>query len=196
MNTVKFQTVGNFLFKMNEKGAITAVDTRRKIENKIIELRDNTELIRAFVPNSGTLKMVTPNLVKLPGVSTIKSDSLEKGKNQIITAIRVAFANHATSEVAVSQLVYSNAKADMPAGLQNSVLVIKQNGKTLVELPVSDFVSPADQSDSAYKELSAFVLLKEEVPFEVEIEVPTGSVIGTEKSYIEVAMKGMATFDK
>ena len=196
MNTVKFQTVTNYLLKMAEKGAITAVDTLRKIRDRIIEIRDNTELIRAFVPNSGTIKMVTPNLVKLPGISTIKSDSLEKGKNQIITAIRVAFASHADSADEVAKLVYSNAKADMPAGLQASVLHIKQNGKTLVELPVSDFVAPANEANSAYKELSAFVLLKEEVPFEVEIEVPTGSVIGTTKSYIEVAMKGMATFDR
>ena len=196
MNTVKFQTVTNYLITQANKGRITAVDTLNKILAKIIELRDNTELVRAFVPNSGTIKMVTSNLVKLAGISTIKSDSLEKGKNQVITAIRVAYAKHATLETEVAKLVYSNAKADMPAGLQASVLHIKQNGKTLVELPVSDFVAPANEADSAYKELSAFVLLKEEIPFEVEIEIPNGSNIGTEKSYIEVAMKGMATFDR
>jgi len=197
MNTIKFQTVSNYIYK-NTTQKNFPVDTADKLKDGRMSLRDNTEFVRAEVPKTvaGETNLLTPNGLKLAGVQTFKGQSLDKSKNQVITHVRVAYGSDAAAgkEAAV---IYQNDDSSVPAGLKAANLIVKQSGKTIIEIPVSDFIAPSNDGDSAYKELSAFALLKEDQPFDILIEFPIGTDLGgTDKHYVEVALKGMATFER
>lgn len=197
MNTVKFQTVSNYIYKNTAQKNIIG-DTAERLKDGRMSLRDNTELVRAEVDKtvSGEKNLLTANGKKLAGVQTFIGQSLPKSKNQVITHVRVAYGTNAAAgkEAAV---IYKNDDATVPAGLKAANLIVKQGGKTIIELPVSDFISASNDGNSAYKELSAFALLKEAQDFDVLIEFPIGTDLGgVDKHYVEVALKGMATFER
>lgn len=196
MSTVKFQTIENFIKKQVVRG-VFPVDTASKLKNRQLVLRDNTEYIRAEIPASldGEKNLVTANGLILAGKQTFKGQSLAKAHNHVITHVRVAYAGNAASGKE-ALLSYANDDETVPAGLKNASLIIRQNGKDIVNLPVSDFVSPAKDGSSAYVELGGFALIKEDVNFDVILEFPAGTELGADKHYVEVSLKGMATFER
>lgn len=196
MNTVKFQTVKGFIAKLAKEGNFP-LDTANKLKNAGLVLRDNTELVRVEVPaaQSGESNLLTANGLKLAGKQTFVGMALPKSQNQVITHIRVAYANDAASGKETS-LKYVNDDAVVPAGLKNAQLIIRQGGKDIINKPISDFIAPAKDGSSAYVELGGFALLKEEVPFDVIIDYPIGTALGADKHYVEVAMRGMGTFER
>jgi hypothetical protein len=196
MNTIKFQTISNYIFK-NAADKNFPVDTAEKLRQKRLNLRDNTEFIRAEVDaaHSGEKNLLTPNGLKLTGVQSFKGQSLDKLHNQVITAVRVAYATDEYSGKEAS-LVYRNDENSVPAGLKAASLILRQSGKTIIEIPVMDLIKPGNDGESAYTELSAFALLKEDQPFDIIIDFPIGTVLGAGKHYVEVAFKGMGTFER
>jgi len=194
MNTIKFQTVANFI-KTNAAQGNFSGDTARKLSEGEIVLRDNVEYVRREVVPGGRIDLVKSGDDESIGISTFVGNKLEKHINHVITAMRVAYASDAASGK-VSELAYKNDAATIPAFLQSSHLVVEQDSKTLLRMPIAAFTRPANESDSAFNELSAFILLREEVPFKIAIEFPDALTAGANKSYIEVALKGMATYQR
>jgi len=160
-------------------------------------LRDNTDYIRKEVSTapSGTVPLITGNTRITPGVSTFLGNKLEKSVNQVITHMRIGYAGdeYAGQEAA---LVYANNQESVPAALRSANIIISQDGKTVVKLPVMDFIKPSDDGSSAYTELGAFALLKEEQSFGIELEFAEGVAFGAGKHYVELSLKGMSTFEK
>ena len=194
MNTIKFQTVANYIKKNAEQGNFSG-DTARKLVDGDIVLRDNVEYVRREVTAGGRVDLIKSGDDESIGVSSFVGNKLEKHINQVITAMRVAFASDVASGKA-SELAYKNDAASVPAGLQSSHIIIEQDSKILLKLPISAFVRPANEADSAFTDLAAFLLLKEEVPFKIGIEFPDVVTLGADKHYIEVALKGMATYQR
>ncbi|OBQ52870.1 hypothetical protein JJL45_09190 [Tamlana sp. s12] len=196
MNTSTFKTVQEFIQKLAAQAQFP-VDTATKLKSRGLLLRDNTEFVRAEVPATlaGEKNLLTPNGKKLAGVQTFIGQTLEKAHNQVITHARVAYGNNAASGKEAS-ISYVNDDAAVPAGFKNADLIIRQGGKDIINLPVSDFIAPVKDGKSGYIELSGLALLKEEVPFDVIIDFPIGTDLGADKHYIEVSLKGMGTFQR
>lgn len=197
MNTVKFQTVANFIKAMAKAGQFS-VDTAHKLANGEIILRDNTELVRKILPKApaGTTKIIDSNTKRLAGISSFDGQKLEKSNNLVITHARIGYASDVATGKEAS-LVYKNSQDVVPAGLRSANIIIEQDGKPVAKLPVMDFVKPANEGNSAYTELSAFALVREEISFDIKIEFADGSVLeATDYPYVEVALKGMATFQR
>ena len=196
MNTVKFQTVKNFIVRQADKETFSG-DTARKLLAGHLVLRDNTDYIRKEVSAapSGTIPLITGNTRITPGVSTFLGNKLEKSVNQVITHMRIGYAGdeYAGQEAA---LVYANSQGSVPAALRSANIIISQDGKMVVKLPVMDFIKPSDDGNSAYTELGAFALLKEEQSFGIELEFAEGVAFGAGKHYVELSLKGMSTFEK
>lgn len=196
MNTVKFQTVKNFIVRQADKETFSG-DTARKLLAGHLVLRDNTDYIRKEVSAapSGTVPLITGNTRITPGVSTFLGNKLEKSVNQVITHMRIGYAGdeYAGQEAA---LVYGNNQGSVPAALRSANIIISQDGKMVVKLPVMDFIKPSDDGNSAYTELGAFALLKEEQSFGIELEFAEGVAFGAGKHYVELSLKGMSTFEK
>lgn len=194
MNTIKFQTVANFI-KTNAAQGNFSGDTAKKLVDGDIVLRDNVEYVRREVVPGGRVDLVKSGDDEAVGISSFVGNKLEKHINHVITAMRVAYASDAASDK-TSELGYKNDAATIPSFLQSSHVVIEQDSKTLLKMPVSAFTRPANESDSAFVDLSAFILMREEVPFKIAIEFPDTLTAGANKSYIEVALKGMATYQR
>jgi len=86
MNTVKFQTVKNYILRQAGNEAFSG-DTARKIETGQIVLRDNTDYIRKEISAapSGTVALITGNTRITEGVSTFLGNKKEKSVVQVIT---------------------------------------------------------------------------------------------------------------
>jgi len=194
MNTVQFQKVETFI-KKNALNENFSGDTAKKLFDKDLVLRDNVEYVRREVTPGGTVTLVKSGDDEAVGISTFVGNKLEKHINHVITALRIAYASDVASDK-VSELEYKNDAATMPAFLQSSHIIIEQDAKTLLKMPISAFTRPVNESDSAFIYLDAYVLLKEQIPFKIAIEFPDTLTAGADKSYIEVALKGMATFQR
>ena len=59
-----------------------------------------------------------------------------------------------------------------------------------------DFVKPGNDGNSAYTELAAFALIKEEQSFGIELEFADSVTLGAGKHYVELSLRGMSTFEK
>jgi len=196
MNTVKFQTVKNYILRQAGHEAFSG-DTARKIETGQIVLRDNTDYIRKEISAapSGTVALITGNTRITEGVSTFLGNKKEKSVNQVITHMRIAYAGDEYSEKEAA-LVYVNDENNVPAALRSATVIISQDGKPVIKLPVMDFVKPANDGNSAYTELSAFALIKEEQSFGIELAFADGVNLGAGKHYVEIGLRGMSTFEK
>jgi len=196
MNTVKFQTVKNFIVRQADKETFSG-DTARKLVAGQLVLRDNTNFIRKEVAAapSGTVKLIDGNTKITTGVSTFLGNKLEKSVNQVITHMRIGYASdtYAGKEAA---LTYENDQDMVPAALRSANIIISQDGKTVIKLPVMDFVKPANDGNSSYTELAAFALIKEEQSFGIELEFADGVTLGAGKHYVELSLRGMSTFEK
>jgi hypothetical protein len=194
MNTIKFQTVANYIKRQAVKGSFS-LDTAHKLEDGQLILRDNTEFIRKEVTAGGTVKLIDPNTTIKTGVSSFVGNKLDKTINHVITHLRLGYATDEYSGKE-AELVYSNEENAVPAALRNANIVITQDGKPVIKLPVMDFIKPANDGNSSFTELSSFALIKEEQPFTIMLEFPDGATMGAGVHYVEVALKGMATFEK
>ena len=87
----------------------------------------------------------------------------------------------------------------LPAELLSSHLVVRQNGETIVKLPVSS-INNAKQSDAYYRELEALAVIEPTQTVELMIETPQGSSItpnnSGDKSFVRVLLKGFETYLK
>lgn len=196
MNTIKFQTVANFIKTQAARNAFSG-DTARKLKYGEIVLRDNTEYIRKEVAAapSGTIKLIDANTNVTAGISTFVGNKLDKSVNHVITHLRLGYATDIAAAKEAAK-VYVNDEDTVPAGLRSASIIISQDGKPVIKLPVMDFIKPGKDGNSAFTELSAFALIKEEQSFSIELEFADGVNLGADKHYVEVALKGMSTFEK
>jgi len=195
MNTIKFQTVANFIKAMATQNKFS-VETSSRLGDGIV-LRDNTVFVRKEIPatQSGETSILDVNGLELPGVQSFKGRALNKLNNQVITHIKVGYATNAASGKA-GALKYVNDNAGVPAGLQTANVIVEQSGKTVIKMPISDLIKPDKDGRNAYTELSSFALLREDAEFDIKLEFAQGTDLGAEKHYVAVSLKGMGTFEK
>lgn len=134
------------------------------------------------------------------GISSFDGNQLEDLRNVVAKGIRFAFASDAAANKEAS-VKYSNFDADVPAALQNSVLHIVQNGKTIAKFAINDFVingTKASQPKSeSYLALDEPIVLAGGVNTQLRLEVPEGSTFNTATAahyaYVELQFAGLTT---
>ena len=163
-------------------------------------LTRHTVYVRKDATNaSSAFSIINENTKKVDGVSSISETKLPKNHAVIFDKVAIGFAegDAAGQEGALD---YTSTKA--PAILRNAVLVITQNGREVLELPVADMVkvtSPTNSGDY-YHDLEGFHYLVDDQPMEWVLRFPNGQTLAPSAAgkfnYLEVRFQGFKTSRK
>lgn len=169
----------------------------REIE---VNLKPTTVYVRKNATNAaGPWAMIDENTTKTEGVSSISKNALTKNEAVVFDRIAIAFGegDAAGKEGAVD---YNASK--LPVVLRNATLLIRQNGREVVEIPVADLgktISPGSNEDY-YHDLESFQYLVDDQPMEFLVKFPDGQVFAPSAAgkfnYVELRLRGFKTARK
>lgn len=165
-----------------------------------VRLTRHTVFVRKNVTNvGGAIRIIDENTKKIDGVSSLSETKLPKNQAVIFDKVAIGFAegDAAGKEGALD---YTSTKA--PAVLRNANIVITQNGREVVDLPLADLVktiSPGSPEDY-YHDLEGFNYLVDDQPMEWVLRLPNGEVLAPSAAgkfnYLEVRLQGFKTSRK
>lgn len=166
---------------------------------------DDTLYIRRQITGvGGVYRLIDASNVKTAGITNIDKNRLPEGYNFGIEAIRVGQGSHATITDPKNIINYTNVNGSVEAEFRHAEIVITQDTKELLRLPMSSLLAPAASTkgtlkDAAYPLHDNAIVLVENVPFEINIEFPAimaTSSTSTNKFHIEVELYGKKTTRK
>ncbi len=162
-------------------------------------LTRHTVYVRKDASNaSSAWKVINENTKKVDGVSSISETKLPKNQAIVFDRIALGYAEGASAGKEGS-LDYSTAL--VPAILRNANLVITQNGREVLDLPVADLVKgqSTNTSGDMYHDLEGFSYLVDDQPMEWVLRFPEGTTFtptATMFNYIEIRLQGFKTTRK
>lgn len=140
---------------------------------------------------------------KVVGVSDFDSNKLEAGVNAAIERIKVAYGKDATvNNTEIKDIAFSSLASAFPEVLKRAKLIIKQDNKTLLKLPVERFThgaaSQKTQGEEDSLELGTPLVLIEQKPVDIELEFGADSAMvqGADDHYLQVRLMGTETAAK
>ncbi|MBR8534419.1 hypothetical protein KDU71_02520 [Carboxylicivirga sediminis] len=140
---------------------------------------------------------------KIVGQSDFDSNKLEAGVNVAVEKIKIGYGKAvAADNTPIKDIVFSSLAGAMPEALKRAKLIIKQDNKTLLKLPVERFtqgaVSTKTQGEEDALELGTPLVLIEQKPIDIQIEFGQGAdiVAGLDKHYLQVRLMGTETAAK
>jgi len=140
---------------------------------------------------------------KVVGESDFDSNKLEAGVNAAIERIKIAYGKDATANnTPISGISFSSLASAMPEVLKRAKLIIKQDNKTLLKLPVERFThgaaSTKTQGEEDALELGTPIVLIEQKPVDIQLEfgADAAMVAGADDHYLQVRLMGTETAAK
>lgn len=196
-NRTKISTALAFLVAI---GTMFSSELSSLIDVKNVRLSRHTVLVRKDVTNAGgAVRIIDENTKKVDGVSSISETKLPKNHAVIFDKVAIGFAE-GTAVGQEGALDYTSSKA--PAALRNASIVITQNGREVVDLPLADLtktISPGSPEDY-YHDLEGFNYLVDDQPMEWTLRLPNGEVLAPSAAgkfnYLEVRLQGFKTSRK
>ena len=179
---------------------LVSTELKALIGAKQVRLSRHTAFVRKNATNaSSTWDIIDSNTKITPGVSSIDQKKFPKNQAVIFDKVAIGFAEGDAAGQEGS-LDYTSSKA--PAVLRNASLVLTQNGREVLELPIADLtktISPASPGDY-YHDLEQFAYFADDQDMDWKIKFPDGksfapSAAGKE-NYIEVRLQGYKTSRK
>ena len=160
-----------------------------------VGLKPTTLYVRKDATNaSSRWSIIDENTIKLDGVSSFSKTSLPKNEAIVFDKIAIGYAEGAAGKE--GSLAYST---DLPASLRNADLVIIQNGREVISIPVSDLAKTGapGNSDDLYHDLESFQYLVDDQPMQWDLRFPAGQSLAPatagNSTYVEVRVKGFKT---
>lgn len=164
----------------------------------------DTDLMHAcnITASGGIYDLLRTNNDKQVGVSDLDSNKLEPGVNIAVDRIKLSYATILTASViatTISDLDYNSNFAGVPTELKRAKLVIKQEGKTLLRLPVERFLvaaaSPKSQGEEDCLILGTPIVLIEQKPLLIQLEFNPSKnmVVNTFSHFLQVRFMGTET---
>jgi len=186
-----------FLFAV---GSMMSNELNSLIGGDNVRLTRHTVFVRKNVTNAGgAIRIIDENTKKIDGVSSLSETKLPKNQAVIFDKIAIGFAE-GDAEGKEGALDYTSKKA--PVVLVNASIVITQNGREVVDLPLADLVktiSPGSPDD-LYHDLEGFNYLVDDQPMEWVLRLPNGEVLAPSAAgkfnYLEVRLQGFKTSRK
>lgn len=162
-------------------------------------LTPHTVFVRKNATNaSSSWRIIDENTKKVDGVSSISETKLPKNHAVVFDRIAIGFAEGDAAGLEGS-VDYS---ATVPAVLRNANLVIIQNGREVVDLPVADLIKGQSTNNSSdnYHDLEGFSYLVDDQPMNWSFVFPDGKALAPSAAgkvnYIEVRLQGFKTTRK
>lgn len=196
----------------NNRGQIKLAKSKHKM-TKQMQAEFNAKRVRfmdsdvnhiAEISNAGgTYDLLETINDKVVGISDFHSNKLEAGVNVAVERIKVAYGKAATAgNPEVKDIAFSSLASAFPEVLKRAKLILKQDNKTLLRLPVEAFMhgaaSTKTQGEEDAKELGVMPVLIEQKPIEIQLEFGSGSAMvqGDDDHYLQVRFLGTETAAK
>ena len=147
---------------------------------------------------SSSYDLIDANTTQLSGISTIKGNTLSANQAIIFDRIAIGFAEGDANGKPGEQ---DYSTGDVPAILRNADLVIEQNNREVINLPVSELIKgemPATSLDHYY-DLKGYAFLADNTEMTWKLKFPSGSTFtaaDTKANFIEVRLQGFKTSRK
>lgn len=174
------------------------------LERSGLQLNNGHQYLRLNITNKGGIvELLDTNTRQIDGESTFNGMTLEEGVNIALEKIRFGYATSATvgGELDPTLVRYSNLYDDVPPVLANADLVITQQGKDILSVPVRNLLVGA-KSERAAGAVDAYEsdvirVLRSKTPVKISLRFPKGASIGNAANhFIELHLIGAATARK
>ncbi len=137
---------------------------------------------------------------KTVGISDFDSNKLEAGVNVAVDRIKLSYGKDAAANNTPANKISFSSKASVfPVDLLRAKLIIKQDNKTLLRLPVERFTHAADsaltQGEEDVLHLGSPLLLIEQKPVSIQLEFnpDAGITAGTDDHFVQIRLIGTET---
>lgn len=193
-NEEKYTRVATFLYNQAPKFGLSVDEMSR------MKITPSEVYIKNKVTAGGVAHLLTGNSTQETGVTNFDGNRLEAGRYFVLDGVKVLYGE-ADDTAKVYEVAYKDAsQVEIPAVLQASELVVRQNGEIIVKLPMSSIFEAEKRSDDNYRVLGALAVLQPLKTVEISIETPIGSTITPitpgKKSFVSVLFRGFETFGK
>ncbi len=181
---------------LTEAAKILSAELQQLIANNNIRLTDHTVFVRKNITGaSSNFDIIDATTEKIDGVSSIKGTRLTKNQAVVFSEIALGYA-----EADPNKEGGANYGPSSIAALRNANLVITQNTREVLNLPVADLLRPVGTSLSnaeKYYQLGGFAFLVDDEEMKWQLQFPSGESMpapATDKQhYLEVFIKGFKT---
>ncbi len=137
---------------------------------------------------------------KQVGISDFDSNKLEAGVNAAVGRIKIGYGKAATADnKTAAAIAYSSDASLFPLELLRAKLIVKQDNKTLMRLPVERFTVAAKstkvQGEEDVLHLGTPFVLVEQKPISIQLEFNpnAGITAGTDDHFLQVRLMGTET---
>ena len=190
LNEEKFLRVATFLSRQAQRFNLTTEQMNR-MKPTPSELFINTEF-----SSGGNVSLLDGNTTQQKGVTNFDGNRLENGRFFVIDGVTILYGE-AAAGTKVWDVNYNKA---LPAVLQSSDFVVRQNGEIIVKLPVAAIENAKNSTEDYYRVLGALAVIEPTQTIEMMIETPVGSSItpttSGDKSFVRVLLRGFETYVK
>ncbi|WP_161889260.1 hypothetical protein [Pontibacter russatus] len=198
----------NTLYLVGQVAVLAAlkidINDNAAIERSGLQLNNGHQYLRLNITNKGGIvELLDTNTRQIDGESTFNGMTLEEGVNLALEKIRFGYATSATvgGETDPTLVKYSNVYSDVPAVLANADLVITQQGKDILSVPVRNLLVGAESERTAGNvdsyESGVIRVLRSKTPIKISLRFPKGASIGNAANhFIELHLHGAATARK
>lgn len=199
MNNLKlFLLAVDFLIMLGGQDKLSA-DLNAKIKGSKVTVDPSTLFVRKNITSaSSDYDFIDAQTDKIKGISSIKGQSLNKNEAIIFHAVAIGYSEGAMANGVAGQ----SYNGDVPAALRNASLVIKQNGREVLNEPIANFVKGEATTNPGdyYLELPSFRYLADDTPFDIKVEFPAGVSMPAPAAdnghYMELRLLGQKTVAK
>lgn len=184
-----------FEFLMGIKGRMSQ-QLQADLGSSKAVLDDQTLELKAEIAGGSTIELLDATTERVDGICSFDKNRLQSGRAFVFDQIALNYATHATDSNLEGSIEYST-KA--PKELQNALLIISQDGRDVLRLPVRDVhnIVTGNASSDEYKQLKSLRYLVDERPIEIKIKFAPGvSLDGTKKHYVYLRLNGVQTTKK
>ena len=187
-----------FNFMQAKKNSFTA-GLKTLIEGNQVRLTPHTAYIRKDASGAASSwDIIDANTTQLDGIATIKGNALSPNQALIFDRISIGYAEGSAPGKEGEQ---DYSAATVPAVLRNADLVIEQNNREVLNIPVADLVKgeQSRNSEDHYYDLKALSFLADNTEMTWRLKFPKGSTFtpAVDKyNYIEIRLKGFKTSRK
>ena len=190
LNEEKFLRVATFLSRQAQRFNLTPEQMNR-MKPTPSELFINTEF-----SSGGNVSLLDGNTTQQKGVTNFDGNRLENGRFFVIDGVTILYGE-AAAGTKVWDVNYNKA---LPAVLQSSDFVVRQNGEIIVKLLVAAIENAKKSTEDYYRVLGALAVIEPTQTIEMMIETPVGSSItpttSGDKSFVRVLLRGFETYVK
>lgn len=187
-----FQTAMQFLLLIStyltQQLQNDLVGNKCTLDDQVLELKKE-------IAGGALIDLMDANTVKLDGICSFDKNSLNTGRAFIFDQISLGYATSANSGLA-GNIAYDTAA---PKELQNAILIISQDGREVLRMPVRDVnnIETGANAQDEYKQLKSLRYLVDNREIAIQIKFPEGVVLdATKKHYVYLRLSGLQTSKK